>query len=239
MIIENTQIHGIETDLAYLDGTSSKLGFVRWQWEYTRATYDYKIQEHSDEDVYYLRINTRAVKGKLESPDAILRIEAVYMGKATFPHGLDYECPIPEAVRQIADDKIMGMYQVLKNEQIIEQVMLKEVPSIALQASLFEAAQVMKHSQAGVLAVVKDEQLVGVVTERDLAIRGYAEKQADSMPVENLMSTSVYKVDAGSSVSEAIRLMTQQKISGLPVVKNGSLVGMVTLNQLAAKDFFG
>nr|WP_240763168.1 CBS domain-containing protein [Paenibacillus thalictri] len=117
--------------------------------------------------------------------------------------------------------------------------MLKEVPSIALQASLFEAAQVMKHSQAGVLAVVKDEQLVGVVTERDLAIRGYAEKQADSMPVENLMSTSVYKVDAGSSVSEAIRLMTQQKISGLPVVKNGSLVGMVTLNQLAAKDFFG
>lgn len=59
MIIENTKLEGIQTDLAYLDEVTSKLGFVRWQWEYTRATYDYKIEDDGGADVYFLRFNTR------------------------------------------------------------------------------------------------------------------------------------------------------------------------------------
>jgi hypothetical protein len=107
MILENTGLNGLKSDLAHLDESSEKLGFVRWQWEYRRATYDLKLPDSSSGSDYYLRINTRAVEGKLENPDAILEIEHVYLGRATFPHGLEYESPVPphilEAARQRAE----------------------------------------------------------------------------------------------------------------------------------------
>ncbi|MEF3312112.1 CBS domain-containing protein [Paenibacillus sp. GYB004] len=116
--------------------------------------------------------------------------------------------------------------------------MRKEVPRIGPHVSLYEAAQMMKTTQSGILAIIQDDDLVGVITERDLAIRGYAEKQTDSIPVENITSSSLYSVDANYSVAEAIRIMVREKISGVPVVKNGVLVGMVTLDDLAAKNYF-
>lgn len=96
MLIEQTKLKGIKSELAHLDDVSSALGFDRWQWEYYRATYDYRI-DHSGMD-YYLRINTRAIEGKLESPHAVLQIEDIYLGKATFPHGLDYQSELPDSV---------------------------------------------------------------------------------------------------------------------------------------------
>ncbi|WP_166238156.1 YugN family protein [Paenibacillus turpanensis] len=109
MILENTGLNGQKTDLHHLDSASSKIGFVRWQWEYYRATYDYKIDDTASGAEYYLRISTRAVEGKLENPDAILRIDDVYLGRATFPHGLDYEGQVPEQVLKIAKMKLAAL----------------------------------------------------------------------------------------------------------------------------------
>ncbi|MNH77043.1 YugN-like family protein [compost metagenome] len=112
MIFENTGLDGIKSDLAYLDESAEKVGFVRWQWEYYRATYDYKIEDNSNE--YFLRINTRALEGKLERPDTVLAIEAVYMGRATFPHGLEYESPIPSQVLSKANQKLNELKKLLE-----------------------------------------------------------------------------------------------------------------------------
>ncbi|RCX23044.1 YugN-like protein [Fontibacillus phaseoli] len=112
MIVENTGLDGLKSDLAYLDESAEKVGFVRWQWEYYRATYDYKIEFNNDE--YFLRINTRAVEGKLESPDTVLAIEAVYMGRATFPHGLEYESEIPALVMKTASHKLAELKELLE-----------------------------------------------------------------------------------------------------------------------------
>lgn len=112
MIFENTGLDGIKSDLAYLDESAEKVGFVRWQWEYYRATYDYKIEDNNSE--YFLRINTRALDGKLERPDTVLAIEAVYMGRATFPHGLEYESPIPSQVLSHANQKLNELKKLLE-----------------------------------------------------------------------------------------------------------------------------
>jgi YugN-like family. len=106
MIIEQSGLNGMTSDLAHLDESAEKLGFVRWQWEYNRATYDLKLEDKANGDDYFLRISTRAVEGKLESPDAILSIESVYIGRATFPHGLDYESPIPETILNAAKQRL-------------------------------------------------------------------------------------------------------------------------------------
>jgi len=112
MIVENTGLDGLKSDLAYLDESAEKVGFIRWQWEYYRATYDYKIEFNNDD--YYLRINTRAVEGKLERPDAVLAIEAIYMGRATFPHGLEYESEIPAQVMKTANSKLTELKELLE-----------------------------------------------------------------------------------------------------------------------------
>jgi hypothetical protein len=104
MILENTGLDGMKSELAVLDDIADKLGFVRWQWEYSRATYDHKITENGQD--YYLRINARAVEGRLEDPEAVLAIESVYIGRHTFPHGLDYDSPISETVLKEARRKI-------------------------------------------------------------------------------------------------------------------------------------
>ncbi|GIO65458.1 YugN family protein [Paenibacillus sp. FSL M7-1455] len=114
MIFENTGLVGLKSDLAFLDEVAEKTGFVRWQWEYTRATYDYKIEDKDTNSEYFLRMNTRAVEGKLEKPHAVLEIEAVYMGKATFPHGLEYETPIPSKILNVANQKIQQFKAALE-----------------------------------------------------------------------------------------------------------------------------
>ncbi|MFD2612897.1 YugN family protein [Paenibacillus gansuensis] len=111
MIIENSGLNGLTSDLAHLDESAASLGFVRWQWEYYRATYDLKIVDNTNE--YFCRINTRAIEGKLESADAILKIEAVYLGRATFPHGMEYESPVPPKVLAAAEGKLAELKAAL------------------------------------------------------------------------------------------------------------------------------
>jgi hypothetical protein len=113
MILEDTGLVGLRSPLAQLDETAEKVGFVRWQWEYRRATYDLKLHDRESGDDYFLRFNTRAVEGRLEDPDAVLVIESVYLGKATFPHGLDYEAPIPPSILDAANRNIEQLKRLL------------------------------------------------------------------------------------------------------------------------------
>lgn len=106
MIIENSGLNGLTSELGYLDDVAEQAGFVRWQWEYYRATYDLKISDKETSEDYYVRVSTRAIEGKLENPHAVLNIEDVYIGRATFPHGLDYETPIPKKVLTIAEKSL-------------------------------------------------------------------------------------------------------------------------------------
>lgn len=113
MIIENNPIKGLKSELSHLDQVMEQEGFVRWQWEYYRATYDYKMVDHDEKKDYYLRINARVEEGKLESPTAVLYIEHAYAGVASFPHGVDYETPIPQQYLKQAQQKLEKLKQHL------------------------------------------------------------------------------------------------------------------------------
>lgn len=113
MIIDDSGLQGIRAELADLDEQSAKIGFIRWQWEYYRATYDLKLEDVPNRAEYFLRINTRAVEGKLEQRDAVLAVESVYLGKSSFPHGLDYQSPVPEPILTAAKQKLAALNQLL------------------------------------------------------------------------------------------------------------------------------
>jgi hypothetical protein len=113
VIIDAQGLKGTKSDFANFEDAAASLGFVRWQWEYSRATYDLKYDNKSDNSEYFLRVNVRVESGKLESPYAILSVEDAYMGRATYPHGLDYESPIPESIVHDAGQKLKALKQQL------------------------------------------------------------------------------------------------------------------------------
>jgi hypothetical protein len=113
MIIEQSDLKGLKSDLEHLDEVTTKLGFVRWQWEYYRATYDLKIIDTKQNADYFLRVNARVVLGKLEAKDAVLVIEDSFIGKATFPHGLDYESTVPAHILKTANHALLNLKQQL------------------------------------------------------------------------------------------------------------------------------
>ena len=77
---------------------------------------------------------------QLESPDAILQIEAAYMGKATYLHGIvrysDSRNAAGDSLKKLAE-----MYQKLKKDKLVEEAMRSEVPRIEPQATLKEALE--------------------------------------------------------------------------------------------------
>lgn len=113
MVIKDTGIGTKEVFFADLEHYMSDLGFDRGAWDYKHATYDYKIQDKGN--VFYLRIEANVAQGKLEDTHAVLKLEDPYMGKHLFPHGLDYDFPIPDSVIQTAKRKVQMLNEKLSS----------------------------------------------------------------------------------------------------------------------------
>lgn len=108
MKIEETGLEGKEVMLADLDFNMAALGFYRGAWDYNRATYDYKYEDHKLGETFYLRIPCVAVKGEIEDGpnQSVVRIGTPYIGRHTYPHGLDYEYNFPKHVLDNAKRKL-------------------------------------------------------------------------------------------------------------------------------------
>lgn len=120
----------------------------------------------------------------------------------------------------------------------IQDIMSTDCITVSPQDNIYEIAVKMKQNDIGFIPVVEGRKLIGVVTDRDLVIRGYAEKHSGSTAVEEVISKDVTTVEPGISVDEAAKLMARQKIRRLPVVSNGELVGVVAIADMAVREIF-
>ena len=87
--------------------------------------------------------------------------------------------------------------------QKISEVMSSDVQTISPDATIEEAAQEMRDGDFGLLPVGDEEQLLGVITDRDIAIRAVAEGRGLSTPVSEIMSEGVIWVHEDESIEEA------------------------------------
>jgi len=113
MVIKDTGVGTKEVFFADLEHYMSELGFDRGAWDYKHATYDYKIQDKGN--VFYLRIEANVAEGKLEDSHSVLKLDEPYMGKHLFPHGLDYDYPMPDSVVQTAKRKLQMLNEKLSS----------------------------------------------------------------------------------------------------------------------------
>ncbi len=114
----------------------------------------------------------------------------------------------------------------------VKDIMTKEVVTIDPNKTVFEAAELMESSGLGCLIVVIKAFPVGIITERDIVRRIVAKRESIDLKVRDVMTKTLMTVGPDTSLRDAARLMSSNKIRRLPVLKNNKLVGIVV-----ASDF--
>lgn len=121
---------------------------------------------------------------------------------------------------------------------IVREIMTKTVVSVSPESSIGAAIQLMKEGHFRRLPVVEDGRLVGIVSDRDLRLatnsplvlheKWYSDFLLDTLRVKSCMTANPITATPTTSILEAVRLMRQHKIGGLPIADGEALVGIVT-----------
>jgi CBS domain-containing protein len=118
----------------------------------------------------------------------------------------------------------------------IADVMTVAPMTVPPDATLVDAARVMREGDVGAVIVLDDAEVRGLVTDRDLVIRGIAEgRDPSSTQVSEVSSRDLTTVESSGLVEEAVRLMRERNLRRLPVVEEGKPVGIVSLGDLAVE----
>jgi CBS domain-containing protein len=108
-----------------------------------------------------------------------------------------------------------------------------EVWSITPTASVYEAIEIMAEKQVGALPVVEQDQLRGILSERDYArkiiLLGRSSKDT---PIADIMTADPITVTPQHTVAACMRIVTDKRIRHLPVVESGKLTGMISIGDL-------
>ena len=119
----------------------------------------------------------------------------------------------------------------------IRDLMTPNPECVSEKDSIRDVARIMKDQDTGVVPVVDGKKIIGLITDRDIVVRGLAEgKNLENVRVNELMTRSIRSVREDSSVDEALELMGSAEIRRVPVVnQNDELVGIVSLGDIASQ----
>lgn len=119
----------------------------------------------------------------------------------------------------------------------VREVMTKEVHVAGPQQTIREAATIMAQYDTGALPVGDDDRLLGIITDRDIAVRAVAEGKSGDTPVSEVMSREkILYCFEDEDVEHVTRNMGDNKVRRLPVMnREKRLVGIVSLGDLATK----
>ncbi len=106
--------------------------------------------------------------------------------------------------------------------------------SVARDAPVFEALQLMSEKNCGAVLVVEDKKLVGIFSERDYARKVILKgKSSRNTPIEEIMSRRVVCIRPSQTMDECMALMTEKRVRHLPVLDdNERLVGMISIGDV-------
>ena len=117
----------------------------------------------------------------------------------------------------------------------VKECMCNQVSCVNPQTTLSDAAKVMQQQHVGCIPVCDTtKNIVGLITDRDIVLRGVAcSKDTNTTPVSEIMTTQVYTIAPDAEVTEASQIMCDCQVKRVPVIENNSIVGMITLGDLA------
>lgn len=108
--------------------------------------------------------------------------------------------------------------------------------SIAPESTVVEALQLMADKDVGALLVMKEGKLVGIFSERDYARKVILKgKLSKDMLVKDLMTRELFYISPDATIEECMALITQKRIRHLPVMKEGRVVGVLSIGDVVKK----
>jgi CBS domain-containing protein len=117
---------------------------------------------------------------------------------------------------------------------LVRHAMTESPQTATPQMNAGDAAGLMKQFDVGVIPVVEDGKLLGVVTDRDLVLRVVAgRKDPDEVKLGDVLTKTPVTVTPDTQLSEARDLMAKHKVRRLPVLKGDELVGIIALGDIA------
>jgi len=118
--------------------------------------------------------------------------------------------------------------------QSIRDVMTTHPITLPATSLVVDAARAMRDADIGDVIVIEDGRICGIVTDRDITVRGVAEgRDIARLKLADVCSRVLTTVSPKDSVDDAVRLMRENAIRRLPVVEGGKPVGVVSLGDLA------
>jgi CBS domain-containing protein len=108
-----------------------------------------------------------------------------------------------------------------------------DVLTVAPEAPVFLALEIMAEKNVGALLVVEGKRLVGIFSERDYARKVILKgKTSRDTPVREIMTSRVVHVDPAQTINDCMTLMTENRIRHLPVLDAGELVGVISIGDV-------
>jgi len=119
----------------------------------------------------------------------------------------------------------------------IRDIMTTRVTTASPDTTLEEIATMMKRENVGAIPIVDEEDLCGLLTDRDIVLRCVAEGRSPAETrAEDILSEDLHMIEVDDDVDSAAELMSRQQIRRLPVVENGRLVGILSIGDIAVKE---
>jgi CBS domain-containing protein len=120
--------------------------------------------------------------------------------------------------------------------QTLRDIMTTDIKFCIAEDNIYEAAVKMKSWDVGAIPVCSNDQIIGIITDRDLVVRAMAEKRPGSTKITECMTSDIVTGTPDMDVREAAELMASKQIRRLPVVEGTKLVGMCALRDLAIRS---
>ena len=122
----------------------------------------------------------------------------------------------------------------------LQEIMTRDPATVTADASIRDAAQIMRREEVGIVPVIAgdgDNRLIGVITDRDIALRCIAEGKDGSCRVRDAMSSGeLATCSQGDDIDDALQVMRTEKVRRIPIVDDrGSLVGIVAQADVVLK----
>ena len=114
----------------------------------------------------------------------------------------------------------------------VGDVMTKSVISADVSITINEAAKMMEDAKVGAVIVMENNTPVGIVTDRDFAVKVAAHAYEISSPVKQIMSSPLLSINSDESVRTAADLMHDRGVRKLPVIDDENVVGMITATDI-------
>ena len=116
----------------------------------------------------------------------------------------------------------------------VSEVMTRDVQTIRPDQRVQDAASFMLNADAGSIPVTEGDRLIGMITDRDIAVRGIAKGYGPDTPVRELMTDDLVVVRIDEDVEEAATKMSEAQVRRLPVIdQDERLCGIVSLGDLS------